>query len=124
MVRRYAPRNDLLRSDPSVRWRGAPVVAEKKATSSGSRLGPTVPIAAAVGAGLMLGAAIALFTNGPADLRLQAYEVFGVGAPRSCEEARELGIGPARRGERHYFAHLDRDGDGVSCVYVPGEGFR
>ncbi|MGG5820867.1 excalibur calcium-binding domain-containing protein [Falsiroseomonas sp. HW251] len=77
----------------------------------------------AIAAGLALGLGIAGFQSAPPALRLQAWEILGVGAPRSCEEARELGIAPQRMGDRYYFAHLDFDKDGVSCTPV-GNGFR
>jgi len=81
------------------------------------------PIVLAVVMGLSIGAAIAIFENGPAALRLQAYDLIGIGAPRSCEEASALGIGPQRRDEHYYFQHLDFDKDGISCAYT-ANGFR
>jgi hypothetical protein len=39
--------------------------------------------------------------------------------PATCAEARAMGYGSARVGERGYFAHLDADRDGVSCEPVP-----
>ncbi|MEH6944158.1 excalibur calcium-binding domain-containing protein, partial [Bacillus sp. JJ722] len=33
----------------------------------------------------------------------------------NCDEAREAGAAPIRRGEAGYAKHLDRDGDGVGC---------
>lgn len=35
--------------------------------------------------------------------------------PATCAQARALGHGNARIGTAGYFAHLDRDGDGISC---------
>jgi hypothetical protein len=82
------------------------------------------PVIGAIAAGLLLGATVAVFENAPAMLRLRAYDVVGIGAPRNCEEASALGLGPQRRGEKYYFAHLDTDRDGISCAYVPGGGYR
>lgn len=81
------------------------------------------PLIVAIAAGLLLGLGLAGFQSAPPALRLQAYDLLGIGAPRSCEEARDLGIGPRRQGDRYYFAHLDFDKDGTSCTPV-GNGFR
>jgi hypothetical protein len=43
-------------------------------------------------------------------------------APRSCSEARALGIAPMRRGQPGYAPHLDADGDGIACE--AGWGWR
>jgi hypothetical protein len=122
MSRRVSPRGDLYRPDSTAGWQKEIIEAERehRAAPRGLR----GPIIWAVAAGLFLGAAVAVFENGPASLRLQVYDLVGVGAPRSCEEASALGIGPHRRGEHYYFAHLDADQDGVSCAYVAGGGFR
>jgi hypothetical protein len=122
MSRRVSPRGDLYRPDSPAGWQKEMVEAEREHRAG--HKGLRGPIIWAVAAGLLLGAAVAVFENGPASLRLQAYDLVGIGAPRNCEEASALGIGPHRRGERYYFSHLDADGDGVSCAYVPGGGFR
>ncbi len=36
-----------------------------------------------------------------------------------CYAVRDAGGGPIRRGERGYAAHLDDDGDGLACEYLP-----
>jgi hypothetical protein len=36
-------------------------------------------------------------------------------APRSCAEARALGLDNTRRGQPGYAPHLDADGDGIEC---------
>jgi hypothetical protein len=122
MSRRTAVRTELYRSEQSTHWQSAPG-RESGVKVHAARGGLSVPIVAAVVMGLLIGAAIAVFENGPADLRLQVYDLIGIGAPRSCEEASALGIGPQRRGEQYYFQHLDIDSDGISCAYT-ANGFR
>ncbi len=105
------------------RGRGQFTLAElerkrRERTNASPLSGARGPIIVAIAAGLLLGLCIAGFQSAPPALRLQAYDVFGIGAPRSCEEARELGIGQQSRGERYYFAHLDTDKDGMSCVFT------
>jgi hypothetical protein len=39
--------------------------------------------------------------------------------PVNCAQARAMGYGNARIGTPGYFAHLDRDGDGISCEPWP-----
>ncbi|MGZ8502777.1 MAG: excalibur calcium-binding domain-containing protein, partial [Candidatus Limnocylindrales bacterium] len=36
-----------------------------------------------------------------------------------CYAVRDAGGGPIRRGDYGYAAHLDSDGDGVACEYLP-----
>jgi hypothetical protein len=48
---------------------------------------------------------------------MQAY-------PVNCAQARAMGFANAQRGWPGYFAHLDADGDGVSCEPLPGSGRR
>lgn len=122
MSRRSPPRSDLYRQDGSAEWQKSLAQGQHNPSETQKRL--RGPLIGAVAAGLALGAAVAVFENGPPGLRLQAYDLFGIGAPRSCEEASAIGIGPHRRGEKYYFAHLDTDKDGISCAYVPGGGFR
>ncbi len=123
MSRRFSPRSDLYRPEAVATWQRE-LAHQIEEGNRGTPKGLRAPIIAAVIAGLLLGAAVAIFENGPASLRLRAFDLVGVGAPRSCEEASDLGIGPQRRGDHYYFAHLDADNDGVSCTYVPGGGFR
>jgi uncharacterized membrane protein len=39
--------------------------------------------------------------------------------PVNCAQARAMGYGNVRIGTPGYFAHLDRDGDGISCEPWP-----
>lgn len=39
--------------------------------------------------------------------------------PGTCAQARAMGYGNARIGTEGYFAHLDADGDGISCEPWP-----
>lgn len=48
-----------------------------------------------------------------------AWMTQGHGTPRTCAEARAMGYANARRGTPGYFAHLDADGDGISCEPRP-----
>jgi len=112
----------MYRPDQGVGWKMVQGRENGVQTKTGRR-GLSGPIVGAVTMGLLIGAAIAVFENGPSQFRLRAYDLVGVGAPRSCEEASELGIGPQRRGEHYYFQHLDLDNDGISCAYT-ASGFR
>jgi hypothetical protein len=95
---------------------------ERTSRSRQRRGGAVLPVVLAITAGLGVGLALAGFDRAPVWVRMAVYDVVGFGAPRTCEEARELGFGAVQRGQRGYFAHLDPNKDGVSCDYVPGRG--
>jgi hypothetical protein len=125
MSRRTIPRGDLYvgaapRLTPRMTEESRP--REGMSRSKPRRLRAALPIAMAIGTGLAAGLALAGFDRAPPRVRMAVYDVIGFGAPRTCEEARELGFGAVQRGQRGYFAHLDANKDGVSCDYVPGRG--